>query len=217
MEFGTNIPNVDIDSTERTGDNGDGNVVTPSLPPLLKEFHKIDMDTGARLDVLVIDVNHEEVPEDCKEGWGDRGFFNPVYNFDLNDWVENKPEEEILAFYKDMKDRELNKACQDSILAGFTHTIDGVEYFFSYDMQAQTNFGDSRALLNDGIITQVPWTVKQGEEYARITITKEIMDALTLTILMHKTANISKYRDVLLPLVNKATSLEEIQAVDWDD
>jgi hypothetical protein len=211
MEDGILIPEIDLTENEGVAQE-EVNV----KPPKLVEFHKVDLSTGERLDVVLIDVNNEVIPEDCKEGWGNLTLFDPIFDFTINGWVDNKPEEEILAHYRELKDWELNKACEQSILAGFTHTIDGVEYQFSYDMQAQTNFGDSRALLNDGVISQVPWTVKQDGKYTRISITKEIMDALTLTILMHKTNYISRYRDELLPRVTNAKTVAEIKAVTWE-
>ena len=211
MEDGILIPEIDLTENEGVAQEEE-NV----KPPKLVEFHKVDLSTGERLDVVLIDVNNEVIPEDCKEGWGNLTLFDPIFDFTINGWVDNKPEEEILAHYRELKDWELNKACEQSILAGFTHTIDGVEYQFSYDMQAQTNFGDSRALLNDGVIAQVPWTVKQDGKYTRISITKEIMDALTLTILMHKTDKISRYRDELLPRVTNAKTVAEIKAVTWE-
>lgn len=222
--MGEKIPdgyNQDLTMEEPNADNtvteGGSSNPKPYVPPKMIEHQQIDMDTGAIIDVVVVDVNNETVPEDCKEGWGNRVFFDPIFDFTSNDWVENKPDQEVLDYYKTRKDEELNQACQDAILDGFEHTIDGLTYKFSYDMQAQTNFGDSRALLNDGVITEIPWTVKHNGEYTRIVVDKPTMDALTLTILQHKSANIGKYRDTLLPRVADATTIEEIQAVDWSD
>jgi hypothetical protein len=41
------------------------------------------------------------------------------------------------------------------------------------------------------------------------------MDTLTLTILQHKDSNVSKYRDVLLPQVNSASTVDEVNAIIW--
>lgn len=140
---------------------------------------------------------------------------NP-FNYSYNEGSLIKSDLLVLSKAKEEKDRELNKACERSILAGFKHTIDGVEYHFSYDMQAQQNFGDSRALLNDGVIPAVPWTVRVNGKYQRITVDKPEMDKITLSVLQHKTNNISKYRDTLLPMVENAQTLEEVNSISWD-
>lgn len=189
-------------------------ITVEQKPVQMEEYHKVDLQTGERLDVLLLDSNGD-IPEDCKRGWGE-GFHNPIWDFKQDTWVEGRDYNEILDEAKRDKDIELNMACEQSILAGFNHTIDGVEYHFSYDSQAQQNFGDSRALLTEGVITQIPWTVKLNGEYARIIVTKEIMDGLTVTVLLHKTNNISKYRDILLPKVMNATTVEEVGAVVWE-
>jgi hypothetical protein len=59
------------------------------------------------------------------------------------------------------------------------------------------------------------WTVRKNGEYTRIPINKAIMNELTIAILLHKDSNISKYRDFLMPLVNSATTVEEINAIKW--
>jgi hypothetical protein len=122
----------------------------------------------------------------------------------------------ILLDAKKRKDEEFNKACNIAILAGFEHTIDGVEYHFSYDIEAQINFGDSRALLVEGVVQSVDWTVQSNGEYTRISVTKEIMDELTLAIFTHKQKQIGKYRGELMPLVNSATTLEEVLSINWN-
>lgn len=121
----------------------------------------------------------------------------------------------ILEEERKKKDLELNKACNAAIVHGFSHQIEGVEYHFSYDIEAQGNFRDAQTVLGLGIVTEITWTVKKDGEYARIPITKPIMDELTLVILQHKENNISKYRDFLMPIVNDATTIEEIQQVIW--
>ncbi|MCY8668778.1 DUF4376 domain-containing protein [Bacillus haynesii] len=125
-------------------------------------------------------------------------------------------EEVSLQMSKDAKDLELNAACQEAIVAGFFHTIDGVTYWFAYDREAQINFGDSRELLKDGIVSEIPWTVQLDGTYARISIDFEEMQRITMTIMKHKVDNISRYRDVLLPLVNKAETVEEVEAIHWE-
>lgn len=182
----------------------------------LKEFHKIDLETGIRLDVCLFD-DVKEVPTEYKEGWAGRAFYNPVWSFELNDWVDAMPMEYVLDEARKSKDEELNLECKKAILYGFTHTIDGIEYHFSYDAEAQQNFSDAITAFRDGLIKSLGWTVRVNGEYSRIQITPEIMDELKIVILMHKDSHISRYRDELMPLVNEAQTVEEIEQVRWDE
>jgi hypothetical protein len=130
-----------------------------------------------------------------------------------------KSEELVLNRIKRAKDEELNNACNRAILAGFTHTIDNVTYWFSYDMEAQGNFRDAKEVLKDGIVTHINWTVREGNidgNYTRVPIDLNIMNQLAVVILEHKEGNISRYRDTLLPLVTAATSVTEVKAIHWD-
>lgn len=119
---------------------------------------------------------------------------------------------------KEKKNQELNSACNQAILEGFLHNINGVDYWFSFDTEAQLNFQGSKIVLDAGLIPVINWTVRIGGkngEYGRIPITKEIMSELTVAILIHKDSNISKYREQLLPLLNAATTIEEVNAITW--
>lgn len=130
-----------------------------------------------------------------------------------------KDETVLLNIARENKDAELNTACQKAIIEGFTHKINGQDYWFSFDQEAQSNFQGTRPLLKEGLIQSINWTVRLGGkdgEYTRIPIDVNIMDELTIAILMHKDRNISRYRDELLPLVYKAESLPEINAINWD-
>ena len=122
----------------------------------------------------------------------------------------------LLEEVKQAKLDELNAACQQAILDGFTHEIDGKLYHFSFDVEAQFNFHASQTLFANGVIEDIVWTAKLDGEYVRIIITKEIMDELTVAILRHKNGYISKYRDFLAPLVQDATTIEEVNSIQWD-
>jgi hypothetical protein len=138
----------------------------------------------------------------------------------IGETVDDVIVQEHLKQAKDAKDKELNLACQQSILSGFTHVIGGITYWFSYDYEAQGNFRDGRDILKDGILPEVPWTVRVGGkdgEYDRIQVNMEIMNELTLAIMNHKMGNIGEYRDVLMPRVKMATTIQEVEAVTWDE
>lgn len=139
----------------------------------------------------------------------------PLPPADVLNAVEKEQE---LATTKKAKNEELNNACNLAILEGFTHEINGQVYWFSYDNEAQGNFRDGRDILKDGILTEVPWTVRIGGingEYTRIPVTLELMNELTLKIMEHKMSKIGKYRDFLMPLVSGATTPEEVAEVVW--
>lgn len=153
------------------------------------------------------------------------GMFTPKFNFETKQWEHGISQAEINKLMgRDMptlranKDAELNAKCNEAILAGFTHVINGVTYWFSYDMEAQGNFRDAKEILSDGILAEVPWTVRIGNkdgEYARVPINLAVMNELTIVIMMHKTEKISKYRDFLMPLVEGATTPEELEEIQW--
>ncbi len=123
--------------------------------------------------------------------------------------------EYMLSLAKERKLSELQRECQKTIEAGFNYNYEGVDYWFSLDAEAQSNFISTYQIMRDGIISEVPWTVKVNNEYARLVVNVEMMKDLTLLILQHKTNNISKFRDILSPLVEGATSLEEVNSIKW--
>lgn len=142
---------------------------------------------------------------------------NPSH-YRLVDGVLMKDSEIELQRAKEEKDAELNAACNKAILAGFSYTIDDILYWFSYDMEAQGNFRDAKTILEDGLVEVVPWTVRVGGidgEYTRIPITLDIINAISIVIVQHKTNNIGRYRDILMPIVKSATTIEGVANVQW--
>ena len=123
---------------------------------------------------------------------------------------------ERLKVAKEEKKNELNLECNRAILEGFSYTIEGEKYSFSFDTEAQFNFQGAERLLNQGLVEKITWTVKQNGEYKRVDIDRDTMNQLTLVIFQHKANNISKYRDVLLPMVEEATTVEEVESITWD-
>lgn len=123
--------------------------------------------------------------------------------------------QESLTSAKAYKLEEVRQRCQDVIIAGFDHVIDGITYHFSLDTEAQQNFTSTYQLMRDGLVNEVPWTVTVDGEYTRIVITKDIMEELAVAILNHKTSNIAKFRDVLSILIEGAQTLEEVTAIQW--
>lgn len=120
-----------------------------------------------------------------------------------------------LSKLKNRKINELNQKCNESILSGFTHIINGIEYHFSFDTEAQLNFQGAEKILDKGLVSELEWTVTHNGEYERILISKQIMDELVLRILQHKDENIKRLRNVLAPLVESAQSKEELDKIAW--
>ncbi|MDO7487053.1 hypothetical protein Q5O89_16920 [Peribacillus frigoritolerans] len=121
--------------------------------------------------------------------------------FIVKDGAVIKDESHLLEKLKKEKGEELNQACKESILKGFNHTINGIEYHFSLDVEAQFNFQGAKDILYEGLVQEIMWTVQKDGQYTRIPLTKEIMSELILVILQHKDNNISRYRDFLCPFL----------------
>jgi hypothetical protein len=179
------------------------------------DYYQVD-ENGRIIEVYTFRDGDKDIPSNCFKGWGDRVIHNPIWSFELNDWIDGGDPIDILEDYKKSKAEELSKACQQSIYNGFEYEINGVTYHFSYDTEAQLNFQGVERLFAQGIVEEVMWTVKKDGQYMRIPITKEILDELALVMLNHKNANISKYRDVLMPMVESAQTIEEVEAITWD-
>jgi hypothetical protein len=117
---------------------------------------------------------------------------------------------------KKRKEMELDIECQNAILNGFDHSINGVLYHFSFDTEAQLNFQGSDRILDKGLVPSIGWSVKRGGVTERIEITKDIMSQLVIVILKHKDYNIRKFRELLLPKLALAQSVPEVNAINWN-
>lgn len=115
------------------------------------------------------------------------------------------------------KKYEMDQACKKAILAGFSHAINGIEYWFSYDIEAQLNFTGAESLFNKGVITEIEWTVTNVAtgEYERIMLDSVIMDELVMKQFQHKNDNIIKYRSEMLPKVEQATTIADLELIAW--
>lgn len=128
-----------------------------------------------------------------------------------NKWVLD------LEKYKDNKIDELNNACNQSILGRFTSTVNGVQYQFSYDAEAQSNFSKAGRAFDKNLVTSVSWTAYEIEtgNMIRLTLDVNAFDAVFADSLNHVNSNVSNFRDVLQPQVNAATSKDEVDAIVW--
>lgn len=122
---------------------------------------------------------------------------------------------ELLRLAKERKGNELGESCEKEIISGFDYERDGVIYHFSYDLEAQGNFRDARDAFRDGLILEIEWTVYVDGEYKRILLNEEDLNNLRLVALEHKDSRIKRYRNELLPLLEGATTVEDIEAIKW--
>lgn len=141
-------------------------------------------------------------------------FENPRH-FKYEDGTLIKDESVLLEIARQEKNLELADECNKAILSGFNYTINNIDYHFSFDVEAQLNFQGASLLFAQDKITELTWTVTNGDNYERIIITKEIMNELNIAMLQHKANNISRYRDILSPKLATATTIEEIQSLSW--
>jgi hypothetical protein len=184
---------------------------------MLQEYHQVDLTTGERIEVYMLDPEVDEIPEGFVEPWGPRRFFNPVYDFTLGDWVEGADPSIRLEEVKRAKVDELDAQCSASILGGFQYELDGVPYHFSLSLPAQANFQGANALFQEGKVTTKRWTVLNllTGKVDRIDIDKVTFEQLKMVVDDLIDGNVSRFRDELEPLVWAATTIEEVQAIIW--
>lgn len=124
---------------------------------------------------------------------------------------------------KELKEKQLNYLCSQSILGYFEYSPinqsgEKKEFLFSYDREAQGNFTDSLLAVTAGALTEIPWTahVPDTMEVVRVTLTAQDFQQLVGVIMRHKNGNISKFRDELMPQLLAAETKEQVDAVVWE-
>lgn len=127
-----------------------------------------------------------------------------------------KSKSDLLQEAKESRKQSLSMSCQGCILSGFECTIKGTEYHFSYDKEAQANFSERWQLFQNDMIEEIKVTAHTDSEDVRLTFNKDSFNQLYLSSVMHKENCISKYRDNLLPLVDLAMTIEQVEAITWE-
>jgi hypothetical protein len=182
----------------------------------LKEYYEVDTQTGEWIEVHLLDDEADEIPSNYVSGWGpNRAFYKPKYDFTINDWVEGKDYQEILEIVKREKLGEMNRKCEEAILGYFKANVDGVEYEFSFDREAQTNFTGTMILFSQGIIDSIEWTAWKDDVAHRITLSKEQFMQIAGLAFEHKNSKITRLRNELQPQIESCTTVEEVQAITW--
>lgn len=177
----------------------------------LKEYHKVDLETGIVIDTCLFDDEIDIIPDDVKLGWGgDKGFHNPKWDLVANEWVESLSFAEILAPKIQHKINELSDQCNAAIENGYDYNGD----FFQFNMKDQSNFNQQLSLLLlDPTITEVLWkTENNGVKM----FTREVFIQACKYGETHKRNNIGHYWQLKQYIYTHAfESHEELEAIDY--
>lgn len=176
---------------------------------VLVEFHKIDLTTGKRLDVVLIDVANEVVPNDCKEGWGE-GLSNPIWDLKNEQWVEGDSIDDILPHYINEQISFLNSECQRNIYKGFEFNGD----YFQFNEIDQSNFNQQLTLLLiDEDTDSIVW---KTENNGVKVFSREEFIAIVKFSEIHKRTCITRYWQLkgLLTSTN-FNSIEEVLSIEF--
>lgn len=175
-----------------------------------REFYKIDLQTGERLDVSLFNPEEETVPADYVEGWQGRVFHNPKWDFTINDWVESYSVADIISGMMEQKIELLSQQCETVIKNGFYYGDD----FFAFQDKDQTNFSQQLSLMivDPAILTTYWKTENNGiKQYTR----EQFID-ICKTAERHKRDNIGKFWQLRSYLQTHVfESVEEFQAVEF--
>jgi YHS domain-containing protein len=174
------------------------------------------------------------VKDDGKiDGWGSNpsGSANEVaYEIESNDpflfssprnykYEDNKIVEATSIILRDAKSTKLaslNQICSDTILGRFLSTVDGVEYYFSCDKNAQDNFDKADRAFEKGRITEIRWTAYDlNDTVVRLLLNQTKFEIVYLAHLHHINDNISRFRDDLMPKVEASTTVDQVNRIQW--
>lgn len=128
-------------------------------------------------------------------------------------WVNYLATLDSLEDVKQNKIKELDEACKNAILANFTATLNGTDYEFGYDYDAQSQFNGVGVLFLNNLITEVDWTAYQKGERVRITLTKDDFNIISLAALKHQNDNVTKYSELYVKVMNATTEYEVDQFI----
>jgi hypothetical protein len=168
------------------------------IESILKRFPELTKDDVNLMDNgegVFVNVWNSDKPKPTKE--------------ELQSWFN---EDDFVKVKQDKKD-ELDEACTNTILGRFKVTLNGVEYEFSFDMEAQSRFNGTGILFLGNKITEVPWTAYANGERVRIPLTKDDFDIVSMAALNHQNNNIIRYNQLLLDVDN--ASKDELPLIVW--
>jgi hypothetical protein len=184
----------------------------------MKQVYKID-SKGFYVEPVILSES-EVLPSDCVEVIPTEGLFKAKWNGIA--WEEGAVIDH-LAIAKESKMAELDAKCKESILGYFKATVDTVEYSFSNDMEAQSNFKDGMWALENNKVTTVKWTAFDSSgNIVRLDLDLIKLSDVNVARLTHQQTMVAKYRDILQPKVESVTitttiedAIAEVEAIVW--
>jgi hypothetical protein len=155
-----------------------------------------------------------EIPYEIEEN--DPFLFSSPRNYKYEDNRIVEATSVILSDSKAAKLAELNQICSDTILGRFLSTVDGVDYYFSCDKNAQDNFDKADRAFEKGRITEIRWTAYDlNDNVVRLLLDQTKFEIVYLAHLYHINDNISRFRDVLMPKVEASTTVDQVNRIQW--
>lgn len=142
---------------------------------------------------------------------GDRTF---SYKYENNELVYVPDKFIILTKQRQLQD--LDVSCNLSILAGFTYEYKGTSYQVSYSKNKQQRFEEFARIFSMSDATTVEWEFILDGNLVYHPLTKLEFLTLSTYATLIKQNKIDKLNKELTDLVNQATTVEEIQAIQWD-
>ncbi|NOU68400.1 hypothetical protein GC096_30700 [Paenibacillus sp. LMG 31461] len=139
-----------------------------------------------------------------------------TFDLELGEYVEQTREQRYFPDPEavspvDAKIAELNKACNEAILSGFTSDALGTDNTYDFDYDAQINLGGMLNAITAGMVSGTfPWKASGIPQLHTINQFKTVFAAG----LTHKNSNIGKYW-LLKEQVIAATTPEEREAIVW--
>lgn len=154
--------------------------------------------------------------------------WKPVFDFTENKWIETLSDDEIkvknagassLEELKENKKKQLSQTCKEDILSGFKAKVEDKLYHFSYSLSSQANLSERLSLFQNDIIMELKITAYdiEAEEEKRIVVTKEDFKNIYVASVKAKEDKIAKLKDILIPRVAQAQSIDEVNLVNWGD
>lgn len=179
---------------------------------MFREVYEIDKDGYVIDNYLMTEEQIEEATASGRifvSGWYTESFYKPRYDFSTQSWIEEMTVEEILEGNKARKIEELNSVCEAETLQPF-QASNG--HLYEFDYKDQSNFNQQLSfLVLDPSINEIIWkTVDAGV----IMHTRDEFIQVCKDAEEYKRGNISKNWQ-LKGLVNSATSLEEVELINW--
>jgi hypothetical protein len=178
-------------------------------------------ENGYELDVVLVEKEDEDgnpvpVPDFYVPPNHTKRLWRPKWNFHNKQWEEGRAKEEILESVRESHFQTLSHECQKAILGYFEAEVRGETYLFSFDAEAQLNFTGTLVLFNDGILSEIEWTAHKDGEALRLVLTRSEFMRVVAAGFAHKNDKISRLRGEIQEAIEQATTVEEIEAIEWE-